>query len=312
MARKESEGNAASRGSKPHVRGALVAGASELPRNAAWLLTKALGTLSSPNGGDSGGRESANGTPAPRVLESAVDAMRSTRAIVKDALPGGDSVEDRVKRAHAAADHAREAEQRAVGSSERADRAAQEVDQAEGEGRHRVEAARVDNQAEADRRIEEFRAEQQERVERHVAKIADDARVDVGRKRGVAEKAREEAEADYARATELLAEARRLSDEASTAAHQVAKEAQREADRLVGAAHSSEGAVKKTAKPTQRSTSRKKPVVSSQGKAPARKKAAATGRLDARRKDELQELAAAKGIEGRAAMTKAELVKALR
>src|SRR5687768_7804532 len=98
------------------VTGALATGVKDLPRNATWLVAKALSPLSSSNGGGNGSNGSSTSTS--RMLDSATDAMRSTTALVKDALPGdSDSVEVRIKRAHAAADAAREAEERAVGAT---------------------------------------------------------------------------------------------------------------------------------------------------------------------------------------------------
>jgi hypothetical protein len=283
---------------------ALAAGAKEMPRNASWLAAKALSPLSA-------------ATPSPvnpGIRDSAADAVRSTTAILTDAWPGTDSVETRIKRAHAAADAARASEQRAVAATEHADALARESEDMEAEAARRVEAAREESQAEADRRVEEFRAEQQQRVEKRVQEVAEQAEGEAQRKRVEANRARESAEAEFASATEQLAHARELSDEATKAAQQAAAEAQREAERLVGEARDTRREAKKPVAAARRSATdvaaTANRVVSS---APAAARGAKRGeKLESLPKKELQDLAAAKGVDGRSAMTKAELVKALR
>ncbi len=74
-------------------------GIKDLPRNGAWVLSKAVG---SPTSGGS-------------VSGSATDAARRISAAVADVLPGShDSVEVRLKRAEAAVASAKQAEQEAL------------------------------------------------------------------------------------------------------------------------------------------------------------------------------------------------------
>jgi hypothetical protein len=69
--------------------GQASAGVKELPRNGAWLLSRIVGSPRSAAGSTGG---------------AATDAARRVSAAVVDALPGArDSVEQRLKRAEAAA-----------------------------------------------------------------------------------------------------------------------------------------------------------------------------------------------------------------
>ena len=290
--------------------GALATGAKDMPRNASWLAAKALSPLSN-------GKAAPKATMPTGIRDSTVDAVRATTALVKDSLPGTDSVEARIKRAHAAVDAAREVERRAVAATERADALATEVTEAEQEAARRVESARAESQAEADRRVEEFRAEQQARVEKHVAEVEDKAQDDVQRRRTEATRARESAEAELAAATEQLAAARQLSDEATRAAQQAADEAQQEADRLVGEARDTRREARKPVAAARRtaadvSATADRVVARGTPVPPAPRRAGRAQKLEALPKKELQELAAAKGLDGRSSMTKAQLVKALR
>ena len=237
MARQKQNDEARSNGSRPQLSGALATGVRDLPRNASWLVAKALTPLSAPREKvkDAGGE--------------AVDKVRSTGAVVKDALPGtGDSVELRLKRAHAAADQAKDAEDQSVSSAREADRLAKEAERAEAEKEQRLEQTRAQQQAEADARGARGRAGGRTSRRRGACRCPGPRRQGGGarspsRARGTRTASvgrpprhSEQAEQDFARATERLAEARRLSDEATKAAQDAAAEAQREADRLNGAA----------------------------------------------------------------------------
>ena len=86
-------------------------GLREMPSNAVWLMTRTLKPAEA----------------LENVATGARDQGRKMTAAVVDAAPVGDSVEIRARRAHNAAEHAREAEERAVEaarvSKERADHA---------------------------------------------------------------------------------------------------------------------------------------------------------------------------------------------
>lgn len=97
---------------------ALGEGVKELPSNATWLLSKAVGPLGPRSGG----------SRAPSVT-GLLDIARSAGATVMEAVPGGDSVELRLQRARAAVADAQEAEERAVQESLEAERETQDAEQ---------------------------------------------------------------------------------------------------------------------------------------------------------------------------------------
>lgn len=314
MARQNDSDRARSHGSRPQLAGALATGVREMPRNASWLVAKALKPLAAPR------------DKVKDAGEDAVQKVRSTGAVVKDALPGtGDSVEHRLARAHAAADQAKQSEEQSVASAREADRLAKAADRAETEKEKRIEEVRSQQQAEADarvheaeqeaeRRVAEVRAEAQARADHAVARFAEQAESETERVRREAVEARERAEQDFARATEQLAEARRRSDEATQAAQEAASEAAREADRLTGAARtrkkeaaSSVAAARRVQ--TRNSTAARKKVSATTSK---KGSGSASAKLEALPKKELLELATAQGVEGRSSMTKTQLARALR
>ena len=58
----------------------------------------------------------------PDAADGAADKVRSVKASVLDAAPGGDSVETRMNRARAAADRARRAEEQALEAAQESKR----------------------------------------------------------------------------------------------------------------------------------------------------------------------------------------------
>jgi len=186
-------------------------GLREMPSNAAWLLSQALKPAEA--------IESA----AESATASARDRSRKLGAAVVDAAPiGGDSVEIRVRRARDAAEHAREAEDRAIEAARESKALADHVRQVSDRGHDRVkeveqETSRQVKQrvAEAQRAADEFvkrerqaaeadAEEQLQEVQDEVDDEIDDAQLD-------AEASRRRAEELVEEATEALAEARRLA-----------------------------------------------------------------------------------------------------
>src|SRR3989337_2381479 len=88
---------------------ALATGVKDMPRNASWLLGKAM-----PSAGD------ANGANSGQESSGVVDSMKQVGWTLKGALPVTDSVEARLSRAGAAADRANEEEQAALEAAQRA------------------------------------------------------------------------------------------------------------------------------------------------------------------------------------------------
>ena len=98
----------------------VALGVRDLPRNASWLMAKAL----NPGGHDAGETKASNGQhdgSSNGVGRSLADSVRSAGASIKDALPAtGSSVELRLDRARSATESAREAEKQALASAEEA------------------------------------------------------------------------------------------------------------------------------------------------------------------------------------------------
>jgi len=106
---------------------AFTTGVKEMPRNASWLLGKALQHGEAPS---TNGERSRSGNGAGEASSSTLmNAVRTATATVKDALPGGDSVEARLERARVAADRARDAEQEALEAAQKASRLSEEAEQ---------------------------------------------------------------------------------------------------------------------------------------------------------------------------------------
>ena len=156
--------NGRSNGSRVPIAGALATGVKEMPRNASWLVGKALTPLAGPRG------------KVEDVGKDAADKVRSTGVGIRGALPGlGDSVEVRLKRAHAAADDAKAAEERSVSSAREAERLAKDAERAEIEREKRVEQVRSEHQSEAEARVREVEQD----AERRIAEARADAEAKV-------------------------------------------------------------------------------------------------------------------------------------
>jgi colicin import membrane protein len=285
-------------------------GLSELPSNAAWLLSRAL--LAPVEAAGSESRSAASGTQ---------DRARKLGASVLDAAPiGGDSVETRMKRARAAAERAREAEEQAVEAArvakERADHARRVAER----GRVRMTEVKRDTNRGVEQRIAEARRDADEAIKREREAAQADAEEELRQAQAEVaaetEDAHRDAEAAQERAKELveeatrrLAEARRLADESTEAARAAADEAHRQAQQLVDEAEQqandadAQAAAAEEVRERSKTTA-KRTVRELEGDL-------TNGSLESYNKTELLDLAATIDIEGRTQMTKAELVDAI-
>src|SRR5688572_16389235 len=138
------------------LRSMLAVGVKDLPRNASWLMAKAL------NPGTDGATESAGSKLRDIHLgngvgQSLADTVRSAGATIKDALPTGNSVELRLQRARAATEQARAAEDQAMKSAELARQKVEEFKRIDQEERARVKAVRKEHAQEVDQRVADAR-----------------------------------------------------------------------------------------------------------------------------------------------------------
>lgn len=193
-------------------------GLRDLPSNAAWLLSRALQPA-----------ETA-GSAATTAAADTRDTARKVKASVVDAAPvGGDSVETRMHRAQAAAERAREAEDRAVEAARQAKGRSEHAREVAERSRAHVAAVKRDAKQSADQRIAEARRLADEAVERESAAARAEADEQVRRAQAEAhdeaQSAQQDAEDAQRHAKELLAEAnerlrtaRQLADEATQSA----------------------------------------------------------------------------------------------
>jgi hypothetical protein len=318
----------------------VALGMKELPRNASWLLAKALHPIG--EAGGEGGSSRDEHPPGNGIGRSLAETVRSASATIKEALPSpGSSVEVRLERARAATEAAREAEEHALRSAEWARHLVDEVKQVDREERARLDAVRKEQAREveqrvaearraADAQVEAERAAAQRDVDQQLAKEHEATERRIAAIREEANAAKEQAERDLVAATERLADARRLADEATAAAQAAAEDARQEAERLSARAQS--GAkdrddvlaeaekLQRTAGSTAPSRGRRPAAASRRStRSPARRSTSSRSTrphrgadLTNRSKQELVELARKRGVAGRSEMSKAELVKALR
>jgi hypothetical protein len=327
----------ATKSSRRGVTSLVALGVRELPRNASWLLAKALNPVEN---GANGGlvasiRDESLGNGVGRSL---ADTVRSAGATLKDAIPvAGNSVELRLQRAHAATERAREAEDQAVRSAEAARQLVDELKQIDRDEQARLQAVRKEHAQEvqervaearrdADAQVEAAREAAERAVEKRMAKESEASARRVAEAREEVDRAKAQAERDLAVATEQLEEARRLADEATAAAEAAADDAHQEAERLSARAQS--GArerddVAAEVDKLQRTTASKTQGARKRASAPrpsggSRSRTSASSRqhrgpdLTNRTKQELLELARVRDVAGRSEMSKAQLVRALR
>lgn len=311
-----------SKGSGRGVSSVLARGVTELPRNASWLLSKALSSAGGDKGTSTGTKKDAAGNASSAPSSGIMDTMRAAGATVKDVLPGSsDSVELRLQRARAAADRAREAENRALQSAEEAKARANEArttaerdkvlvrdvrrDQAKLVEQRVAEARRA-----ADARVEEERAAAQSEADKVIAQEEAQAQERLENARDEASAAQEQARTELSEATSRLAEARHLADEATAAARAAAEAAHQQAEELASSAHqdakSADGLVAEAEKVREHSSTGATSITKQL------KEAKTPTDFNHATKRELLDLAVAQGVESRSSMTKQELVSALK
>jgi hypothetical protein len=273
---------------------ALGEGVKELPTNATWLLAKAAGPLD-PRSASSQGAAS-----------GLVDAARQAGVTMMDALPGGDSIELRLQRARAAVAQAQAAEDEAVQQSLEAERQADEAEQVAARCRDYVRDVEAEQDRLVEQRVEEARREARADADRAVTKAREEAEARAEEARGDAEAAHERAQVSLEAARDKLVEARSLSEEAMEATRAAAEEAHRQA--LQVAADAEREA--RTAEERVVEAERVRDSTTATASEMTRQLNGSAG-LKTMTKQELLDLATAQGIEGRSAMTKGELVSAL-
>jgi hypothetical protein len=286
----------------------LASGMKDIPRNASWVVGKALSTQDEGSDG-----EDASGPTLG-------DAVRQAGWSLRGALPGQDSVEARLEKARVAAERARAAEEAALEAAEAAHERSLAADQVAEEESERLddleaeESRKVEQRvADARRRADEMVAEEQRSAEEEAAAELEKERSS-GEKRAAqareaAESAQQDAEDRFRRATELLAEARALADEAAEAASEAAEQARLQAEQVADDAR--RGAEEATRAVTRAEELRAS--TASTAKAVVRGVSAKENpqRLKDLDKGELVKLAEAQGIEGGTSKTKQQLVSAL-
>jgi colicin import membrane protein len=284
-------------------------GLREMPANAGWLLSRALKPAETIGGA------------AESAAAGARDRGRQVRAAVVDAAPvGGDSVEIRMKRAQDAAEHAREAEDRALEAARESKDRADHARQVSERGRGRVREVERETNREVKQRVAEAQKAADELVkhERQAAEAdaeeerreaQEEADDEIEEAERDAEASRERAEELVEDAAEKLAEARRLATEAAEAARAASEEAHRQAQQLAGEAERQADDAEARVKASEEM--RDHLVATAQRTARELNRETTNGGLKSYNKPELVDLAASMGIKGRTTMTKDELVDAI-
>jgi colicin import membrane protein len=266
-------------------------GLRELPSNAAWLLSQVLPT------------EETGPAARPR------DTARRIKATIEDAAPIGDSVETRIKRARAAAERAQRAEEEALAAAEESKRSSDyarvvternrtQIAELKRDLKRRVEHAVTEARRAAEERIESERAAAQADADEELESRQTEAEEETQAAKRDALVAQERAKELVSEAHERLADARELADEATRAARATAEEAHRQAQQLAADAQ-------------QQAQAADERVAAAEQAGKAMAATPINGDLGSHTKAELLDLAAAMDIEGRTAMTKAELISAI-
>ncbi|MET1131876.1 MAG: Rho termination factor N-terminal domain-containing protein [Aeromicrobium sp.] len=290
--------------------GTLTTGMRDIPRNASWLVGKAI----SPGGGPDGEGNGSAGSGGIR------DGLRSAKASVQDALPGQDSVEARLSRARHAAERAQAAERDALEAAQRASELAKAADETARAEKAHLQEVKTQQRDEVQGRVAEARRKADEEVARvdqdardraegvlAKERAASEERADEAR--AAAERAQREAEEAFRDATAQLADARARADEAATAANEAAEQARAQAEQIAASAQ-------RDAASAQAAVSRVEEVRTTTARtaahmASSKSAAKAPGQLKDLTKAELLDLAAAEGISGRTSMSKQELTTAI-
>lgn len=279
-------------------------GVKDMPRNAAWVLSKIL----RPIGSAPGAASDAVSTTADAAGAVASKGRRFAHQAASAAhLDGrnGEGVDDLVEHAREAADAADEAEATAVVRAQDAKQAAEEARLGAEQGEARLAAARADGaqaveariadaeregaervsraQREASTHVEEAEAEERERVDDELTELSSDLQHEAEQRRSRADETATAAQEAIDEAAAAVARARDLTDQAQRAADEAAARATRTAERLRGG----------------------DPTVD------LSRVAVPGADLSERTKAQLLDLAAQAEVENRTTMTKAQLVEAL-
>ncbi|HEY2877821.1 hypothetical protein [Nocardioides sp.] len=290
----------------------LVSGAKDIPRNASWLAGKALPHDGTTNGSTRSNASADNGGPRS-LVQRAGDAVR-------EAMPGQDSVENRLTQAREGADRAQEAEDRAVEAAERAHELTERAEAVGSEEKQRLQDVRHQLSAEVDRRVRAAAKEAEEHVAqaRHEAEdelaraLAEQEELSAQREeaaRAEAERAQQDAHERFAEATERLARARELAEEAAALAQDAAERARKDAERISAAAQSG----RKQADQTVAQARQLRDRTQQEAATVTRKvnRSAKPGTLSTMSKSDLLVLAQQRAVPGRSSMSKKQLVSAL-
>jgi colicin import membrane protein len=279
-------------------------GLSEMPSNAAWVLSRVLQPAQTAGSATAGARDR-----EPKV-----------RAAVVDVAPSGDSVEVRMKRAREAAERAREAEERAVEAAQESKERSNHVRQVGERGRARVKEVEREmsrlvrqrvaaRQKAADESVKRERQDAEAYAEGELEDVRAEIEEDVEEGQHEAEASRRHAEELVADATQKLAEARRLADEATETAHAVAEAAHRQAQQL--AEEAEQQATETDARITEAEHLRERSKATAKHTVRELDRNPTNGGLESYKKPELIALAATVGVEGHTSMTKGELIDAI-
>ena len=288
-------------------------GVADLPRNAAWVASKTLGP---PVSAVAEGAETAAGNAANGVA----DGNRTLRRAVTKALPGGDSVDERLHEARAAVEGAHQAEREAVEKAKRAHELTERVRQVEKQHRKRLVTAASERDEAIEVRVADARRRADEVVEQERAAAESDQADKLrsledalaAERRDVesqAQAAQDAAREQIAHAEQRMAEARRLSDEAADAAAAAAREAHLAAEEL--AAHAEADATEADSQ-VRSAQNLSRDAASATSALEGRDVVeGVAGPLRERTIAELLPVAAALGIEGRSRMRHDQLVTAI-
>lgn len=284
-------------------------GITELPSNTAWLVKRAVtgsGTSQSSSDGDGG---------KPGAVSRARESMA-------DAVPfGKDSLDVRIDRAQHALEDARRSEQQAFELSRNAKDLADTVKRLADDGRRRRAAVKKESDAEvarqvkeAQKRADQFLAQQRSQAEAEAAKKVEQVEAQVQERNEAAQSQAEQAKADadaaIEAAAEQMADARRLADDAAAQAREAAAEAHRRAQQLAEQADErAEKAQGRVAEIEGMHDTIKKETAAV---VKAVNTNSSTEDLSAKTKAELLDLATALDVEGRTSLRKDELITAIK
>jgi len=280
-------------------------GLKDLPRNGAWVLSRAMGSPAS----------------AGSMSGSATDAARRISAAVADVLPGpADSVEVRLKRAEAAVASAKQAEQEALAQARDADNLAEAAKDVAQQSRQRLREATREGKQEIDRRAQEARrslehqvGQEREQASQEVTDRFEKLRAEVEahtlQARQDADEAAKRAQEQIAQAHEQMTAARTLAAEATRAAQEAADQAHRQARAVAEQADLNAGSADRALADAQGT---EELLATETARAiQAEREYEVPERLDERTKAELLDIAHPLQISGAARMSKDQLVRSI-